>query len=120
MCEHLFKGYLHIIFPNYIILFKTLARIESRWLYFYWSALAAALEKKAEDARKEDLASVGSEGGTGPVDDLEGCEEVISKEELRKLDSQPNPFNFSERVSQTTRIVVKVRPKVKTTKANDS
>ncbi|XP_018020947.2 dynein intermediate chain 2, ciliary-like [Hyalella azteca] len=40
------------------------------------------------------------------VDDLEGCEDVISKEELRKLDSQPNPFNFSERVSQTLRNIV--------------
>ncbi|XP_064097254.1 LOW QUALITY PROTEIN: dynein intermediate chain 2, ciliary-like [Macrobrachium nipponense] len=31
----------------------------------------------------------------------------ISKEELAKIDSQPNPFNFSDRVSQTTKIVHK-------------
>ncbi|XP_071522576.1 dynein intermediate chain 2, ciliary-like isoform X2 [Panulirus ornatus] len=30
-------------------------------------------------------------------------QDMVSKEELAKLDSQPNPFNFSERVSQTTR-----------------
>ncbi|KAK7079074.1 hypothetical protein SK128_009643 [Halocaridina rubra] len=31
----------------------------------------------------------------------------ISKEELAKLDSQPNPFNFSDRVTQTTKIICK-------------
>ncbi|XP_071544386.1 uncharacterized protein [Panulirus ornatus] len=29
---------------------------------------------------------------------------IMSPEELAKLDSQPNPFNFSDRVSQTSRI----------------
>ncbi|KAF2354229.1 WD40-repeat-containing domain [Trinorchestia longiramus] len=38
-------------------------------------------------------------------DGLEGCEDVISQEELQKLDSQPNPFNFSERVSQTSKCI---------------
>lgn len=33
---------------------------------------------------------------------------IVSKEELARLDSQPNPFNFSERVSQTTRLNIKV------------
>nr|XP_045620090.1 dynein axonemal intermediate chain 1-like [Procambarus clarkii] len=33
---------------------------------------------------------------------------VVSKEELARIDSQPNPFSFSERVSQTTRLIVKV------------
>ncbi|XP_042888961.1 dynein intermediate chain 2, ciliary-like [Penaeus japonicus] len=32
---------------------------------------------------------------------------IVSKEELARLDSQPNPFNFSERVSQTTRLNIK-------------
>ncbi|XP_069169727.1 dynein axonemal intermediate chain 1 [Procambarus clarkii] len=32
---------------------------------------------------------------------------VVSKEELARIDSQPNPFSFSERVSQTTRLIVK-------------
>ncbi|XP_068235146.1 dynein intermediate chain 2, ciliary-like [Palaemon carinicauda] len=31
----------------------------------------------------------------------------ISKEELAKIDAQPNPFNFSDRVSQTTKIIHK-------------
>nr|XP_045598244.1 dynein intermediate chain 2, ciliary-like [Procambarus clarkii] len=31
------------------------------------------------------------------------CEDVITQEELDMLDSQVNPFNYSERVSQTTR-----------------
>ena len=34
---------------------------------------------------------------------------VVSKAELRRLDAQPNPFNFSERVTQTVKIVYKVR-----------
>lgn len=29
--------------------------------------------------------------------------DMVSQEDLAKLDSQPNPFNFSERVSQTNR-----------------
>ncbi|KAG7174922.1 putative dynein intermediate chain 1-like 4, partial [Homarus americanus] len=29
---------------------------------------------------------------------------IMSAEQLAKLDTQPNPFNFSERVSQTLRI----------------
>lgn len=29
-------------------------------------------------------------------------------EELAKLDAQPNPFNYSDRVSQTFRVVMKV------------
>ena len=71
-----------------------------RILLFPAEAEAAAIS----EANKKD-----SETTTGPpIDDLEGCEDVISKEELRKLDSQPNPFNFSERVSQTTRVIAKV------------
>ena len=69
-------------------------------------AAAAAIAKKAQIT--EDRGTGGPDNELGPLDDLEGCEEVISKEELRKLDSQPNPFNFSERVSQTTRLVAKV------------
>lgn len=33
---------------------------------------------------------------------------VMSAEQLAKIDSQPNPFNFSERVSQTARTPCKV------------
>ena len=33
----------------------------------------------------------------------------MSKEELKRLDAQPNPFNFSERVTQTVKIIHKVR-----------
>lgn len=29
--------------------------------------------------------------------------DMVSPDELAKLDTQPNPFNFSERVSQTNR-----------------
>lgn len=34
---------------------------------------------------------------------------LMSAKQLAKLDLQPNPFNFSERVSQTARIPCKVR-----------
>lgn len=34
--------------------------------------------------------------------------DMMSREELAKLDSQPNPFNFSERVSQTNRYYPRV------------
>ncbi|ROT69579.1 hypothetical protein C7M84_012218 [Penaeus vannamei] len=32
----------------------------------------------------------------------------VTPEELAKLDAQPNPFNYSDRVSQTFRVVMKV------------
>ncbi|XP_071522591.1 dynein axonemal intermediate chain 1-like isoform X2 [Panulirus ornatus] len=32
------------------------------------------------------------------------CDGMVSEEELARIDAQPNPFNFSERVSQTTRL----------------
>ncbi|KAK4320989.1 hypothetical protein Pmani_008158 [Petrolisthes manimaculis] len=32
---------------------------------------------------------------------------VVSKEELARIDAQPNPFNFSDRVSQTVKIIYK-------------
>ncbi|XP_076042119.1 dynein intermediate chain 2, ciliary-like [Oratosquilla oratoria] len=42
------------------------------------------------------------EEGNSELEELYGG--VISKTELALLDSQPNPFNFSERVSQTAKI----------------
>lgn len=33
---------------------------------------------------------------------------VVTKEELARIDAQPNPFNFSDRVSQTTKLLTKV------------
>ncbi|XP_042232430.1 dynein axonemal intermediate chain 1-like [Homarus americanus] len=34
-------------------------------------------------------------------------QDMVTKEELARLDAQPNPFNFSERVSQTTRFTLR-------------
>lgn len=42
------------------------------------------------------------------AEDDEVYNSVISKEELQRIDAQPNPFNFSDRVSQTIKIPRKV------------
>lgn len=47
-----------------------------------------------------------TEESQAEVDDLQNS--VISKEELRRIDAQPNPFNFSDRVSQTVKVSRKV------------
>ncbi|XP_063591850.1 dynein intermediate chain 2, ciliary-like [Penaeus indicus] len=36
---------------------------------------------------------------------------TVSKEELARIDAQPNPFNFSDRVSLTTKIPMKPKPR---------
>ncbi|XP_076042145.1 dynein axonemal intermediate chain 1-like [Oratosquilla oratoria] len=45
--------------------------------------------------------------GEGNSELEELYEGVVSKAELALLDSQPNPFNFSERVSQTAKIITR-------------
>ncbi|XP_071516735.1 dynein axonemal intermediate chain 1-like [Panulirus ornatus] len=50
------------------------------------------LEDVIDDSRRE-------------MEELYG--DVVSKEELARIDKQPNPFNFSDRVSRTTYIITK-------------
>ncbi|CAL4121896.1 unnamed protein product, partial [Meganyctiphanes norvegica] len=61
-----------------------------------------ALQKIAASSQKKKDTGTGGDVSAGELEEL--YDGVLSKEELAKLDSQPNPFNFSERVSQTTRI----------------
>ncbi|XP_069959881.1 dynein axonemal intermediate chain 1-like [Cherax quadricarinatus] len=54
--------------------------------------------QESSDSETEDCASIPH----NEVEDL--YSDVVSKEELARIDAQPNPFNFSERVSQTARL----------------
>ena len=63
----------------------------NQWFSYVENELLAKLHKNKSQEEEED--------------DFEG---IISKEELRKLDSQPNPFNFSDRVSQTIKALTVV------------
>ncbi|XP_042886683.1 dynein intermediate chain 2, ciliary-like [Penaeus japonicus] len=56
-------------------------------------------EKKGEGETKE------SSANAKEMEELYGSH--MTPEELAKLDAQPNPFNYSDRVSQTFRVVVK-------------
>lgn len=51
----------------------------------------------------------GGEDGQNLMEEV--YRDMVSQDELSKLDSQPNPFNFSERVSQTNRFSHKVSQK---------
>nr|XP_053642157.1 dynein axonemal intermediate chain 1-like [Cherax quadricarinatus]XP_053642158.1 dynein axonemal intermediate chain 1-like [Cherax quadricarinatus] len=65
-------------------------------------------ERKEERYQEQQLPQLHPEFPMLPQDvgqemaDLYGS--IMSREDLAKLDSQPNPFNFSERVSQTLRV----------------
>ncbi|ROT64947.1 putative dynein intermediate chain 1, axonemal [Penaeus vannamei] len=61
-------------------------------LVLFASMQRLAVDNSADEANRE-------------LEELYGG--IVSKEELARLDSQPNPFNFSERVSQTTRLNIK-------------
>lgn len=54
----------------------------------------SGLEQLAEDSRRE-LEEV--------------YQGVVTREELIRIDAQPNPFNYSDRVSQTTPNPTKVK-----------
>lgn len=58
------------------------------------SPTESGLEQLAEDSRRE-LEEV--------------YEGVVTREELVRIDAQPNPFNYSDRVSQTTPNPTKVK-----------
>lgn len=38
--------------------------------------------------------------------------DMVTQDDLSKIDTQPNPFNFSERVSQTNRFARRVSGRV--------